>query len=91
MSRIVVLAIVLALGSSVLSAGAFARSRGYGVVAEVTVFAAITSGAASAAFPATVMAVTLTAPGSRGGFRGYVDRDMWGQWGAYYGPMIPTI
>jgi len=61
------------------------------VVAEVTVFAAITSGAASAAFPATVMAVTLTAPGSRGGFRGYVDRDMWGQWGAYYGPMIPTI
>ena len=30
MSRIVVLAIVLALGSSVLSAGAFARSRGYG-------------------------------------------------------------
>lgn len=22
---------------------------------------------------------------------GYGSRDMWGHWGAYYGPMIPTI
>ena len=22
-------------------------------------------------------------------FRGYEGRDMWGHWGAYYGPMIP--
>jgi hypothetical protein len=27
----------------------------------------------------------------RGGFRGYGSRDMWGHWGAYYGPMIPAI
>jgi hypothetical protein len=30
-------------------------------------------------------------PGLRGGFRGYGSRDVWGHWGAYYGPMIPTI
>ena len=29
--------------------------------------------------------------GLRGGFRGYGGRDVWGHWGAYYGPMIPTI
>jgi hypothetical protein len=23
-------------------------------------------------------------------FSGYWDRDVWGHWGAYYGPMIPT-
>jgi hypothetical protein len=23
------------------------------------------------------------------GFRGYGGRDVWGHWGAYYGPMIP--
>src|SRR5437879_3332252 len=34
-------------------------------VAEVTVFAAITLGAASVAFPATVMAATVTAPAVR--------------------------
>jgi hypothetical protein len=32
--------------------------------------------------------------GNRGGglrseFRGYGGRDVWGHWGAYYGPMIP--
>jgi hypothetical protein len=27
----------------------------------------------------------------RGGFRRYGDRDVWGHWGAYYGPMIPMI
>jgi hypothetical protein len=27
----------------------------------------------------------------RDGFRGYGGRDVWGHWGAYYGPMIPTI
>jgi len=30
------------------------------------------------------------ASGLRGGFRMYGDRDVWGHWGAYYGPMIPT-
>jgi hypothetical protein len=27
----------------------------------------------------------------RDGFRRYGGRDVWGHWGAYYGPMIPTI
>jgi hypothetical protein len=27
--------------------------------------------------------------GLRGEFRGYGGRDVWGHWGAYYGPMIP--
>jgi hypothetical protein len=27
----------------------------------------------------------------RGGFRGYGSRDVWGHWGAYYGPMVPPI
>jgi hypothetical protein len=31
------------------------------------------------------------ASGWRGGFRGYGGHDVWGHWGAYYGPMIPTI
>jgi hypothetical protein len=25
-----------------------------------------------------------------GDFSGYGSRDMWGRWGAYYGPMIPS-
>jgi hypothetical protein len=25
-----------------------------------------------------------------GNFSGYDSRDVWGHWGAYYGPMIPT-
>ncbi|SHG67521.1 hypothetical protein SAMN05444169_3616 [Bradyrhizobium erythrophlei] len=25
-----------------------------------------------------------------GNFSGYGKRDVWGHWGAYYGPMIPT-
>jgi hypothetical protein len=27
----------------------------------------------------------------RGGFRGDGSRDVWGHWGAYYGPMVPGI
>jgi hypothetical protein len=29
--------------------------------------------------------------GLRGEFRGNGGGDVWGHWGAYYGPMIPTI
>jgi len=24
-------------------------------------------------------------------FRGYEGHDMWGRWGTYYGPMLPTL
>ncbi|MGB6399235.1 MAG: hypothetical protein WBF73_26690 [Bradyrhizobium sp.] len=27
---------------------------------------------------------------TNGNFSGYGNRDVWGHWGAYYGPMIPT-
>ena len=30
------------------------------------------------------------ASGLNGGSRGYGGRDVWGHWGAYYGPMIPN-
>jgi hypothetical protein len=26
-----------------------------------------------------------------GGLRGIGNRDVWGHWGTYYGPMIPAI
>jgi len=29
--------------------------------------------------------------GLHGGLRVYGNRDVWGHWGTYYGPMIPTI
>jgi hypothetical protein len=28
--------------------------------------------------------------GSFGGTDGYRGRDVWGHWGSYYGPMVPT-
>jgi hypothetical protein len=31
------------------------------------------------------------ADGLRGEFRSYRSRDVWGHWGAYYGPVIPMI
>ena len=39
---------------------------------------------------------TSTTPGARylregDGFRGHESHDVWGHWGAYYGPMIPSV
>jgi hypothetical protein len=39
---------------------------------------------------------TSTTPGARylregDGFRGHESRDVWGYWGTYYGPMIPSV
>jgi hypothetical protein len=31
------------------------------------------------------------ANGLHGGPHGYEGRDVWGHWGTYYGPMIPTV
>jgi hypothetical protein len=85
-----VLAIVL-LGSYGLSTTAFARSGGYG-------------GGGGDVFrgnhPSDGFGVTSgegysdhgnRASGLRGGFRMNGGRDVWGHWGAYYGPMIPNI
>jgi hypothetical protein len=39
---------------------------------------------------------TSTTPGARhthegDGFRGHESRDVWGHWGTYYGPIIPSV
>ena len=39
---------------------------------------------------------TSTTPGARylregDGSRGHESRDLWGHWGTYYGPMIPSV
>jgi hypothetical protein len=80
------LAIVLVLGSSGLSTSAFARGGGHG-------------GSASDGLRDTFGGnpgdgfggYGHRASGLRGGFRGNGSRDVWGHWGAYYGPMVPMI
>jgi hypothetical protein len=39
---------------------------------------------------------TSTTPGARhtregDGFRRHESRDVWGHWGTYYGPMVPSV
>jgi hypothetical protein len=85
---IVVIAIVF-LGSSGLSTSTFARSGG---------------GGGGASFRGNhlrgdfngIRADSFGVYGNRtgglhDGLRGYGNRDAWGHWGAYYGPMIPAI
>jgi hypothetical protein len=88
MSRnaIAVLAIVLVVGSSGLATSAFARGgggdgfRGHHL-----------SGGFGGARGDGYGSYGNRGNGLRGGFRGYGGRDVWGHWGAYYGPMIPAI
>ena len=91
-NTIVVLATVLVLGSCGLSASAFARSGGYGRGGGGDGFRRNHFGGG---FGATASdgygGYRDRASGWRGGFRGYAGRDVWGHWGASYGPMIPTI
>jgi hypothetical protein len=88
-NAIAVLAIVLVLGSSGLSTSAFARGAGYG---GGDVFHRNHFGGG---FGDTLDdghgGYGNRASGLRGGFRGYGSRDVWGHWGAYYGPMIAPI
>jgi hypothetical protein len=91
-NAIVALAIVLVLGSSGLSASAFARSGGYGRGDGSDGFRGNHFGGGSGGTPGDGYGGYVNrASGWRGGFRGYAGRDVWGHWGAYYGPMIPTI
>jgi hypothetical protein len=88
----VVLAVTLILGGSALSSSAFARRGGYGG-----------GGLGGRGFrgdhSAGAFGVGRTVgdgyggysgriSGLRGGFHGYRRGDVWGHWGAYYGPMI---
>jgi len=81
---IAVLAIALAFGSPDLPTSAFAR--GGGDVRNVAGSPSFRSDPSAGGFgdhrPGN-------GPANYGGrFRGYGDRDVWGHWGAYYGPMI---
>jgi hypothetical protein len=87
-SATVVLAILLVLGSSGLSAGAFARDRGYGAGTGGVGFRGNNFDGGFGGAPGDDYNGNLTS-GLRGEFRGHRGRDVWGHWGAYYGPMIP--
>jgi hypothetical protein len=91
-NAIVVFAIVLVLGSSGLSTTAFARGGAYGDGAGGDSFRGNHFGCG---FGGTrgdgYGGYGNPASGLRGGFTGYGGRDVWGHWGAYYGPMIPMI
>jgi hypothetical protein len=84
-SATVVLAILVVLGSSGLSAGAFAGDGGYDGAAGPRG----NNPGSSFRGPPGGGYDGNRANGSRGEFRGYGSRDVWGHWGAYYGPMIP--
>jgi hypothetical protein len=77
----IVLAILLVLGSSGLSASAFARDGSYGAGRADTGVRGNSFGGCRGG--------TVGYGGLRGEFCGYQGRDVWGHWGAYYGPMIP--
>jgi hypothetical protein len=72
---LVVLAVALVLGTSGLSTSAFARGNHAGEGFGDT------HSHRHAAYDNRTSSL-------RDGFRGYEDRDMWGHWGAYYGPML---
>lgn len=86
---IVVLAIVFVFGSSGLSTSAFAGG-GYGVGGDG--FRGNHFGGGFDRTPGDGHSGYANRHGGlRGGFRGYVGRDVWGHWGSYYGPMISSI
>jgi hypothetical protein len=87
-NALVVFAIVLVLGSSGLSTSAFARGDGGGGDG----FRGDHFGDAFGGTPGVGYGgYGNRASGLRGGYRRYAGRDVWGHWGAYYGPMIPNI
>jgi hypothetical protein len=88
-NAIVTLAIVLVLGSSGLSTSAFARGGDYGSGGGGDGFRGDHFGGGFGGTPADGYGrYGNRASGLRGAFRGYGGRDVWGHWGAYYGPMI---
>jgi hypothetical protein len=86
-NAIVVLGIVLVLGSTGLSTSAFARGGSYGGGGEG--FRGNHFGDRFGGTPGDGYGgYGNRASGLGGSFRGYGGRDVWGHWGAYYGPMI---
>src|SRR5437899_1246693 len=89
MSRktVVVVAMTLVLGGSALSSSAFARG-GYGSGREAGGFRGDHFSGAFRDGHAVGGRYAGRVSGLPGGFRRYQHRDVWGHWGAYYGPMI---
>jgi hypothetical protein len=87
----VVLAIALVLGSSGLSC-AFARSSGYAGGGTGSSFRGNHFRGAFGGVPGNGFGGCGNRTGGlRSGFGGHESRDVWGHWGAYYGPMVPAI
>jgi len=85
-NAMVVLAIILVLAVSGLSTSAFAHGGG-GDGFRANHFGGGFGGTPGDGYRSHGSRDT----GLHGGFRGYGGRDVWGHWGAYYGPMIPMI
>jgi hypothetical protein len=89
---IAVLAIVLALGSAGLSTGAFARSGGHDGGGRDDGFRDNHFRGGLGGIPGDSFGGNGNRTGGlHGGLHGYGNRDVWGHWGTYYGPMIPAI
>jgi hypothetical protein len=87
----IVLAVLLVLGSFGLSASAFARG-GFAAGGGGAGFRGNHFGGGFGGTPdAGHDGYGNRASGLRGGFRADGGRDVWGHWGAYYGPMVPMI
>jgi hypothetical protein len=90
-SATLVLAILIALGSFGLSASAFASDGGYRAVGAGVGVRGDNFGVALGGTPGDGHDDTGNHTSGLGELRGCRGRDIWGHWGAYYGPMIPMI
>jgi hypothetical protein len=89
---LVVLATVLVLGSSGLSTSAFAGSGGHGGGGRGDSFRGNHLRGGFGGIPGDSFGDYGNRTGGlSNGLAGYRNRDVWGHWGAYYGPMIPAI
>ncbi len=87
----VVVAVVL-LGSSGLSTSVFARSGGHGGGGRGDSVRVNHLRDGFGGIRADSFGVyDNSTGGSHNGLPGHGNRDVWGHWGAYYGPMIPAI
>jgi hypothetical protein len=87
----ITLAILVALGSFGFSADTFARDGGYraggaGLGARGDSFGGSLSGSPDDGYD-----YYGNHTSGLGELRGCRGRDVWGHWGAYYGPMVPMI
>jgi hypothetical protein len=90
-SATIVLTILLALESFGLSAGAFARDGGYGAGGGAVGVRGDSFGGGLGGAPADGHDDYGNHTSGLGELRGCRGSDVWGHWGAYYGPMIPMI